>query len=100
MFKMVFSVLWTVGTFYLVTQTTGDAQPWERSLSFALPLFGLLAGWVSYTHWRRRRSLRTEVENGATIYIWTELGGRECRSTQDPRPDWDADDDGDGDGGD
>jgi hypothetical protein len=51
----------------------------------------------TWREWRPRRSLRTEVENGTTVYICIDVDGRERRSGDDPRLGWDASD-GDGDG--
>lgn len=65
----------------------------------ALVFLGLVA--YAVLKWfgksRRRKSLRRE----GGLYVWLELDGSEKRSTDDPRPAWDAEDaaDGDGDGG-
>ena len=69
----------------------------ERAILFAFPVFGAFFTYVSWLHWRRYRSVRTEMVNGAVVYIWIELNGSETRSAKDPRPEWDAAD-GDSDG--
>jgi hypothetical protein len=100
MYRLVFALIWTAGTLVLALVATGGMTTWERALIYLFPAFGLMFTALSWLHWRRGQSLRTEVENGVTIYVWIDFRGRECRSTEDPRPDWDdADGDGDGDGG-
>jgi len=99
MFRLVFAVIWTAGTLMLALAVTAELKPWERALIYLFPAFGLMFTALSWLHWRRGQSLRTEVENGVTIYVWIDFKGQECRSDRDPRPDWD-DADGDSDGGD
>lgn len=97
MFRLVFAVIWTAGTLVLALSVKAGT-PWEQGVMYLLPAFGLWFTVTSWLHWRRGQSLRTEVENGVTIYVWIDFRGQECRSERDPRPDWD-DADGDGDGG-
>ena len=100
MYRLVFAVIWTTLTLLLALFATDGMEPWERKLIFLFPAFGLVFTVLSWMHWRRRSSLRTEVVGGATVYVWIDFCGRERRSETDPRPDWDAEDgDGDGDGG-
>jgi hypothetical protein len=99
MYALVFSVLWTVVSAFLIVTNIEDLDGWERGVALLFPLFGLFAIHASWLHWRRRRSLRIEQRDGMALYVWIELDGRECRSTKDPRDDWDGGD-GDGDGGD
>jgi hypothetical protein len=100
MFRLVFALLWTLGTLVLALATGDQVQGFELAMLYAFPVFGAGFTWMSWLHVRRRRSLRTEVEAGASVYVWIDLNGRECRSREDPRPGWDdADGDGDGDGG-
>jgi hypothetical protein len=97
--RFVFGTLWTALTLALLLATYDQMRGWERAVLALFPAFGAFFMWGSWRDLRRRRSLRTNVENGITIYFWIELDGRERRSSRDPRPDWDAAD-GDGDGGD
>jgi hypothetical protein len=75
-------------------------RDWERAAVVLLPAFGAFFMWASWRDLRRRRSLRTDVENGVTTYVWTELTARHAGRRGTRAPDWDGDGDGDGDGGD
>ena len=99
MYALVFCILWTVGSTALIFGNFDDLAVWERSLALLFPLGGFVATYCAWLAWRRRRSLRIETADGATWYVWIDLDGRECRSTRDPRDDWDSDGDGGGDGG-
>jgi cyanate permease len=100
MFRFAFVTFWTAMVLALTLSVQDEVEDWERAVLVMLPAFGALFMLVTWRQWRRRRSLRTEVENGATIYVWTDVDGRERRSGDDPRPGWDASDEADGDGGD
>ena len=95
---MIFGTLWTAGCLYLLVTSLDGAAPWQQAVFVLFPAFGLLMIWSGYRSWRRWRSLRIETVGGVTIFVWVEFDGTPCRSTEDPRPDWDAAD-GDGDGG-
>ncbi|MEM9756484.1 MAG: hypothetical protein AAF914_10850 [Pseudomonadota bacterium] len=100
MARLVISLIWTVVVGALFFAAMQEASRWERGILLLFLAFGLLAIWREYRALRRRQSLRIETENGTTVYVWIELNGTLCRSTEDPRPEWDAaDGDGDGDGG-
>ena len=103
MYPLIFSILWTGVSAFLILSSLDQLAPWERGIALFFPLFGLFAIHVSWVHWRRRRSLRVEEDGGATWYVWIEIDGSLRRSKKDPRDDWDSDGgdgDGDGDGGD
>jgi hypothetical protein len=96
---LIFATLLTVAALALIVATFDQMRDWERAAVVLLPVFGAFFMWASWRDLRRRRSLHTQVENGVTVYVWVEFDGSPCRSTRDPRPDWDGDGDG-GDGGD
>ncbi|MEM7720829.1 MAG: hypothetical protein AAF376_00510 [Pseudomonadota bacterium] len=100
--RLIFCCLWTLFALLMVLLLDlSDLSQMGRVVFYCFPVFGLLCIWLSWLHLRRWRTLRTETDGGVTFYIWTEFNGREMRSTDDPRPDWEAEDgDSDGDGGD
>ena len=81
----------------LTVSVYDESDDLQRALLILFTAFGGIFMLVRWREWRRRRSLRTEVENGATVYVWIDVDGRERRSGDDPRPGWDASSDGDGD---
>jgi len=98
--RLIFAIAWTALTAsFALFNTTPDLDGGDRAVFIALPIFGAIFTVFIWLDWRRRRSLRTEIVGGVTVYVWTDLAGRECRSERDPTPDW-GDGDGDGDGGD
>jgi uncharacterized membrane protein len=100
MFRFAFVTLWTGLALAMTLAVQDEADAFQRAFLILFTGFGAVFMVVTWRQWRRRRSLRTEVEGGVTVYVWIDLDGRERRSTDDPRPDWDAaDGDGDGDGG-
>jgi uncharacterized membrane protein len=99
MFHFAFVTLWTGLALVATLAVHDEADNLQRTVLILFTGFGAVLILVTWRQWRRRSSLRTEVEGGVTVYVWVDLDGRERRSTDDPRPDWDAAD-GDGDGGD
>lgn len=99
MVRLVFALVWTLGTLALALATAGQVQGWQRVAIWAFPAVGAGFAVLAGLHLRRARSLRIEREGGVEVYVWTDLAGRRQRSTDDPRPGW-GDGDGDGDGGD
>ncbi len=101
MFRFAFTTLWTALPLAMLLSVLDETDALQRAVFLVFIGFGAIFMLVTWRQWRRRRSLRTEVEGGVSVYVWIDLDGRERRSTADPRPDWDAaDGDGDGDGGD
>jgi hypothetical protein len=98
MFKFAFMTLWTGLALGLTLSVYDESDPLQRAVLVLFTALGAAFMLVTWREWRRRRSLRTEVENGATVYVWIDVDGRARRSGDDPRPGWDASD-GDGDGG-
>ena len=98
MFRLVFAIIWTAVILGALLIGAGR-DGFERAILGLMLAAGLLFVWHSWRDLRRRRSVRTEREGDATVYVWTEFDGTERRSDRDPRPDWDAAD-GDGGGGD
>jgi len=99
--QLIFAIVWTgIMIFIVAFGGLSGTAPLERALFMLLPIFGVALIWHSWKRLRRWRSLRTETVGGVSVYVWIETDGSECRSTRDPRPDWEDDDgDGDGDGG-
>jgi hypothetical protein len=101
MFRFAFVTLWTGLALALTIAVQDEADAFQRAVLILFTAFGGVFMVVTWREWRRRRSLRTEVENGTTVYVWIDVDGRERRLGDDPRPGWNASDgDGDGDGGD
>lgn len=97
----VIALLFAVATLQLVVTQGHILDPAIRFLAWLIPVGFLGYAVVCALRWRRRRSLRTEDTGGGTLYTWTDIDGRACRSDRDPRPGWDrTDGDGDSDGGD
>jgi len=99
MYKLGFSIIWTVLTALFVLFFDLDPAPeYQRYeqlgkvIYTAMPFVGLLFIWDSLRKLRRYRSVRSEKIDGETVYVWTELNGSEQRSTMDPRIAWDKDD--------
>jgi hypothetical protein len=100
MFRFAFVTLWTGLALALTISVYDESDDIQRAALVLFTAFGAVFMLVTWRQWRRRRSLRTEVVGGATVYVWIDVDGRERRSGDDPRPGWDASDgDGDGDGG-
>jgi hypothetical protein len=97
--RLILAVVWTSGTLAMAAAFDGQMQGWERAALWAFPVFGAVFTGLSWLHLRRARSLRVETEQGVSVFVWTDLSGRECRSDRDPRPDWEGDGDS-GSGGD
>jgi uncharacterized membrane protein len=100
MFRFAFVTLWTGLALAMAIAVHDEADAVQRAVLIFFTGLGAILMLVTWRQWRRRSSLRTEVEGGVTVHVWIDLDGRERRSKDDPRPDWDAaDGDGDGDGG-
>lgn len=101
MFGLIFALFWTALTLFMAIRFVPDADGLERVVLLAFPAVGAILVWHQWRVWRRWSSVREVHETGGTVYVWTDLDGRPCRSDRDPRPDWEAaDGDGDGGGGD
>jgi hypothetical protein len=89
MLGFAFTTVWTslVLVLFLIGVYSG-ADAIFSSILIAMVLFGAVFMRITWREWRRRESLRTKVEDGYVVYIWTE-DGREVRSRIDPRPGWD-----------
>lgn len=99
--KTVIAFVFAASTLHLVIDRAPSLDPSIRMLAYLIPVGFFGYALICAFRWRRRSSLRTEDSGGGTVYTWTDIDGRQCRSDRDPRPDWDrADGGGDGDGGD
>ncbi|MBM2574980.1 hypothetical protein JQC91_01570 [Jannaschia sp. Os4] len=101
--RLVLLLLWTALASAMAWAVWADAaaEPWERGVALLFPTFGALALWIEWPRLRRRRSLHRDRRDGAEVWVWIDLDGKEAWSAEDPTPEWDAaDGDGDGDGGD
>jgi len=98
MINFIFCLGFTVVTAFLAAFVVEPSDQIPRIMLTVFAVISLFATWHAWKVWRRSSSLRVESESGIEVYVWIETDGRERRSTEDPRPDWDADG-GDGDGG-
>jgi hypothetical protein len=97
MHTLVFSIIWTVlaalGAWFITYEPGWQNRKAFVKIIFAvMPLVGLLFIWDSLRKLRRFRSVRSEMIDNETVYVWTELNGSEKRSTVDPRIEWDQED--------
>ena len=88
-FSLIWTILTTIGVVY--TYSSGDFAGYStlfQLIMASMPLVGVFFIRHSLRKLRRFRSVR---QDGGE-FVWTELNGREGRSTTDPRIAWDAED--------